>query len=201
MSEKTLQQMTDEIREVNVAKGWRPAEGGPGTNTWGDYIALLHSEVSEALEAYRDHRLEDATAPPEILRWEDRGNGPEAVLRQSKPEGVGSEFADILIRLLDMADVFGFKPYEMDMALGDVADLETAIPRLDSFGAWLAWLHAVISEFGLWANQTIRMRDAAFVLRALVTTARNHGIDLEFEYERKLEFNRTRAFRHGGRAL
>lgn len=40
-----------------------------------------------------------------------------------------------------------------------------------------------------------------FVLRALVTTARHFGIDLEAEYRRKIAFNKTRSYQHGGRTL
>lgn len=105
-----LERMTALVREVNTALGWRK-----GGNTFGDYIALLHSELSEALEAYRDHRLTDPTEP----------NG--------KPEGVGSEFADVLVRLLDTCDVY--------------------------------------------------------------------GIDLAAEFDRKIAYNRTRPYQHGGRTL
>jgi hypothetical protein len=49
--------------------------------------ALLHSELSEALEAYRGRRLEPYTTPA------------------GKPDDVGSELADVLIRLLDVADI------------------------------------------------------------------------------------------------
>jgi NTP pyrophosphatase (non-canonical NTP hydrolase) len=118
----TLRDITAEVRAVNIAKGWRSASGGPGNNTFGDYIALAHSELSEALEAYRSWRLADAT-----------GSDPDNPDTAMKPEGVGSEFADLLIRLVDMADVF--------------------------------------------------------------------GIDLEAEYRRKIAYNRTRAFQHGGRTL
>jgi NTP pyrophosphatase (non-canonical NTP hydrolase) len=114
---KTVADMTAEVREVNTVLGWRT-----GGNTFGDYIALLHSELSEALEAYRDHRLADAT---DSERWNAAG--------LSKPEGVGSEFADVLIRLLDVADIY--------------------------------------------------------------------GIDLAYEFDRKLAYNRTRPYQHGGRTL
>jgi len=110
-----IDEMTAEVREVNVEKGWRD-EG----KSFGECIALLHSELSEALEAYRDHRLADAT---EVVYGS----------RLPKPEGVGSELADVLIRLLDLCDVF--------------------------------------------------------------------GIDLEAEFHRKVAFNRTRPFQHGGRTV
>ncbi len=77
----TIAAMTVEIRENNIAKGWRDPAGGPGDNTLGDYIALLHTEVAEAIEEYRDHRLADATKPvcgrldrPSARRgWRGRG--------------------------------------------------------------------------------------------------------------------------------
>jgi NTP pyrophosphatase (non-canonical NTP hydrolase) len=126
-----LKQLSDEIYEINCAKGWEPDK----KRTFGDECALLHSEISEALEAFRDHGFADATG--EMLHFRDcvdQGNyvhSCEAPL--AKPEGVGSEFADLFIRLLHYS--------------------------------------------------------------------RAHDIDLMAETRRKIEYNRTRPFRHGGRAL
>ncbi len=72
------------VEAVNVRNGWFDKD-----RTFGDDIALLHSEVSEAFEAYRDHEFVDVTSTT--------GNIP-------KPEGVGSELADVLVRLLDTCE-------------------------------------------------------------------------------------------------
>lgn len=82
-----LRDLQDEVREVNLANGWFEE-----SRTVGDDVALLHSEVSEMLEAFRAHGLEDVTA-----RTYAEGTLP-------KPEGFGSECADVLIRLLDTCD-------------------------------------------------------------------------------------------------
>jgi NTP pyrophosphatase (non-canonical NTP hydrolase) len=107
-----LAELMEEAYQVAVSKGW---EEDAETRSFGDETALLHSEISEAFEAYRRRGFD---------YWEGE-NG--------KPEGVGPEFADEFIRLLHYC--------------------------------------------------------------------RCHGFDLQFEYDRKTAYNRTRAHRHGGKRL
>jgi hypothetical protein len=191
---KTIGQMVAEIRQVNTALGWRA-----DPNTFGELVALLHTEVGEATEAYRDHRLADATRP--VCGRAANGEEPCPEHGPSKPEGVGSELADLVIRSLDTADVMSL-PLDrdfLDFELADVAPLPTWVlahgpATLVTFGDYMAALHRAIDRF--WGTG-----DVPRLLRAIVTVAEKFGIDLTFEYRRKIAFNRTRPYQHGGRTL
>jgi NTP pyrophosphatase (non-canonical NTP hydrolase) len=81
--------LLEEIEMLLVDKGWRDPEAEADRTglAFPAHIAMLHSEVSEALEEWR------------VARWsETREDG--------KPIGVGPEFADVLIRLIDTANLY-----------------------------------------------------------------------------------------------
>lgn len=124
-----LNELAKEIHENAVAHGWWDEP-----RTFGEIVALCHSELSEALEEFRaGNRIRPGAETP--MRYYSGGGyvatAPTECCR--KPEGMAVEMADCIIRILD------------------------------------------------WCGK--------------------EGIDIDAIIQEKHEYNKTRPYRHGGKAL
>lgn len=124
MTDKSLRQLQEEAHRIAVEHGWWEPQEIPivswdsgvdegekalAQRTFGDQVALLHSELSESLEAFRERGLEqwyvDPPMPDEATM--KAFNGSTVDLGPSKPEGAFVELADCIIRILDTAGHYG----------------------------------------------------------------------------------------------
>jgi NTP pyrophosphatase (non-canonical NTP hydrolase) len=114
--EKTINQLVQEAHQNAVSKGWWDED-----RSFGEIIALIHSEASEALEDYRNGKR-----PNECwYEKKDAGGFFEAsrqVTPHYKPCGIPSELADIVIRVCDACGRYGI-------------DLERAIAEKMAYNA------------------------------------------------------------------
>jgi hypothetical protein len=93
----TFAMMQERILAWGERKGWNQ---NLEDRSFGDWCALLVSEISEAYEEYRNHRalrevwFNAAEGLPKVDKPETHAD------YMNKPEGIPVEFADLAIRLL-----------------------------------------------------------------------------------------------------
>ncbi len=92
--------LQSEVWNIAEEKGWH--EGEP--ISFGEFIALCHTELSEAFEIYRERGNASITVV-DIFETIDMGI--------DKPEGIPIELADIIMRILDYSETHGINIQKM----------------------------------------------------------------------------------------
>lgn len=110
-----IHELTERAHRQSAGKGfhdYQPADQRTATALNAEVVALIHSEASEALEAMRTGKPVDKNWYPhhaegcdESLNFE--GPSPEDCTCIPKPEGVPSELADVVIRVMDFCGARG----------------------------------------------------------------------------------------------
>lgn len=210
----TLNAWSKKIHENAVAHGWWENE-----RTFAEVVSLFHSEVSEALEEFRANRpmlyfpcKQNNAVCDEYVEFENEEeraeyscvnafkSGEPCEYINEKPEGIAVELVDCVIRILDF---LGHEDTDIDDLIenGDIP--EKALKRETTLPEAVADLHLLIS--GAYESSINRDGEQSVYLCAAIEYIRKwlelHGENMEKIMLIKHEYNRTREYRHGGKAL
>ena len=198
----TLNAWSKRIHENAVAHGW-----WENKRTFAEVVALFHSELSEALEEFRANRpmLYFPCKSTGRLCVDDRkeenttcGSRHENC-RSEKPEGIAVELVDCVIRILDF---LGHENINVDEVIASDAP-RTDEPKDVPLPEAVADLHYIISHSYEYSKSgcTERNKYLCVAVEYIRKWLELHGENMEKIMLIKHEYNRTREYRHGGKAL
>ena len=185
-----INEMALDVFQNAIYHGWhdekRPAE---------HWLCLAISELMEAVEADRKDRHAD------LAKFNEAINGLECEIafKYYIKDTFEDELADVAIRLLDLARTFDIqlKPDEYDEA-----DRELMIPDAE-FTVIAYVLTAELTPFIEVSDEIVWKVQLEFIINdilcLLFMVAERYSFDLMEHIRRKMDYNRSRPFKHGGK--
>lgn len=207
-----LNEFAKEVHANAVAHGWY--DGGERTEA--EIFANIHSEWSEAFDAYahglpwyyhhcgdpatKDRICEDfADCYSRKIGWE----GDHCFMRNKKPEGIAVELIDGVIRILDFV---GYKNEKLnDMHKITLQEFPSSNEKYDeTFCEMICGLHLNTADALCYAKEDLNWECTLFldaIIARVALSVREQGLDPEKIMLEKHEYNKTRPYRHGGKVV
>lgn len=203
-----IDQLCKDSHEISKEKGWLDEK-----RSFAACCALIHSELSEALEEYRANKplnLTYFTYKDEAGRTQTtEGLKDDAPIEKYKPEGIPIELADVLIRIAQHCGT-----EDLNLAgvvagiLNDVKDFSKVLAVHKDFERTLMLCHSDISLAYLASIRQlpelmppIPLHYFAMCWISIDAFCRANGIDIDAAVKLKQEYNKTRSHKHGGKKI
>ncbi len=179
-----LTKLQHQTWEIATAHGWHDKPISPE-----HYCGLIMTEMGEAVEADRNGRRSEDADFKRALTFgaANKDTYFKACYKEFIKGSIDEEFADVVIRVLDMAkEVHGDKMRWLgSYPYGQVYDEQKSFVE----NAWI-FTHDVLN----WGTMNI-----SDCVSFMYDWAQHLGIDLDKHIEWKMKYNELRPYKHGGK--
>lgn len=188
-----LQKLSQEAFATAKAHGWHDEELPDET-----YLMLIITEIAEAVQADRKDRHADAARFKECMTAIERTGDDWFMTAFAEHIGgtVECELADVVIRILDFAELrgFGFDSvnarvrWTYEKYRGNGWDIGYTLPM---------FCYTLVSNIYDWRKPL--EYNLSLLLERLLVYCKLNSIDIDFFVEQKMRYNKLRNYKHGNR--
>ena len=196
-----LNEFAKEVHANAVAHGWY--DGGERTEA--EIFANIHSEWSEAFDAYAHglpwyyHKCTDVATPGVICESAEDcyvrkiGKSPDmCFIKDMKPEGIAVELIDGVIRILDFVGYVNSPDLRIYI-------VDPYIDTEEDFCELICGLHDSTRCARCYSRN--RDKSLSVIVSESFRIIKKQGLDPEAIMIEKHEYNKTRPYRHGGKVV
>jgi len=188
-----LNKLRDEIHDNAVKHGfWE------GERSIAECLVLIHSEVSEALEADRNGKYAKGNIKPETIEWMAKTWEKITFLENfilKVKDTFEDELADVVIRCLDLCghlEIDVDKEMEHELSRNIFKNAKTIAEQLLELHCWITYAVTDDSYGEEYSSSSI-----VGIIDVTMELAKLHNIDIEKHIELKMKYNETREYKHG----